>query len=121
MATSVVGTTPELAVYGALVRLGFKPGEDFEFQSAQFGGREIKGGLVADFRLYLPRIIINVQSQYWHYGNSGRMAQDRLQQLALESAGWHVVYIDEEDALRDVMYYVREALAGRDHSRMTRG
>ncbi len=114
--TTLIGSTPELAVYGALKKLGV----DFVFQSSQLGGRNVRGGAIVDFLIPSLSLAINVQSFYWHYGNPDRIAQDRMQQLALEGQGITVIYIDEEDILRNVDYFVREALQFRDHSRMTR-
>jgi len=112
--TTQVGSKPEVKVYNALVKLGIS----FDFQSAQLGGRQELGGMVLDF--YIPDLYlgINVQSEYYHYGNPERIAIDKTQKAILETMGIKVIYIDEEDALRNAVYYVKEALAGRDHSRM---
>ena len=114
--TTQLASTPEKAVYGALKKIGI----DFIFQSSQLGGRNTRGGAIVDFLIPSLSLAINIQSFFWHYGNPDRIAQDRMQQLALEGQGITVIYIDEEDALRNVTYYVEEALQFRDHSRMTR-
>ncbi len=108
-------TKPELAVMNALIKLKI----DFEFQSSFFGGRLQRGGAVADFVIPSLSLVINVQSSYWHYGNPERMAEDRMQQVAYETQGYRVIYIDEEDALKNATYFVSEALRGIDHSRMS--
>ena len=115
------GTNPEHAIYRALEQLGYKEGEDFIFQSSQLGGRMSRGGLVLDFFLPGLNLGINVQGIYWHYQRSGQLAIDRIQRAALESYGITIVYIDEDDALKNARYYVEEALRGVDHSAMTRG
>lgn len=116
----IVATKPEWCVYWALQRLGKTPGVDFSFQSSQQGGRLDLGGAVLDFMLYNPPFIgINVQGIYWHYQFGGeRRAHDRMVRLMIESYGYHLIYIDEDDAIRNPIYYTQEALAGRDHSRM---
>lgn len=114
--TTLKASQPELAVYGALKKTGL----DFQFQSRFFGGTQVRGGLVADFYLPSLSLVINVQSFYWHYGNPQRIAQDRIQQIALEGQGIRVIYIDEQDALKDATRFVQDALRGIDHSRMTK-
>ncbi len=111
-----LGTLPEYFVYQALVRLGFDG--RFEFQSSQFGGRVFKGGLVLDFYIREESLGINVQSQYYHYSNRSRITQDRIQKAQLETQGIRLIWIDEEDILRNTIYYVKEALRFVDHSRM---
>ena len=112
----LIASDAERAVYGALTRSGV----GFIFQSSQLGGRAHRGGAILDF--YIPSLMlgINVQS-YWHYNFPERLAQDRLQQAALEGRGIRMIYIDRVDVLRDADYYVAEALQFRDHSLMTRG
>lgn len=107
---------PELAVRRALDRIGIS----YEFQSAFFGGRLERGGAVVDFLIPSLNLAINVQSDFYHYGNPTRLAQDRMQKLMLEGVGITLIYIDEEDALKSPAWFVNEALAFRDHSRMTR-
>lgn len=75
-----------------------------------------KGGAVLDFEIPSLSIAINVTSRYWHYQTTpGRMA-DELQRVALEGRGTRVIFIDDTDARRNPIYYVREALRGIDHS-----
>ena len=112
--STLEGTAPEMAVYGALKKLKIP----FIFQSSQLGGRQTSGGAVLDFRISYLNLGINVQSFYWHYSNPERVAQDKLLRIALEGQGIIVIYIDEEDALRDADYYVEEALKYNDHSMM---
>lgn len=118
----VVATKPEWAIYWALQRLGKVEGIDFSFQSSRAGGRLELGGAVLDFLIYNPPGIgINVQGIYWHYQFGGeRRAHDAMTRLMLESHGIHVIYIDEDAAERNPIYYTEEALRGIDHSRMER-
>ena len=114
-----VGTAPEFAVFEALNRLGFR--DQFEFQSSKFGGRNVRGGIVADFFIPSLSLIINVQGEYWHYGRPGQLGIDLIQRQQITSSGLRVVYIDESDALENADFYVGEAIRGIDHSKLTRG
>ena len=85
------------------------------------GGRSERGGIIADFFIPEYNLIINVASVYWHYARPGAIANDQMQRATLESQGIRVIYIDEEDALSNPIYYVKLALQGIDKSRMTGG
>ena len=111
------GTLPEYLVYRELVRLQV----EFEYQSSQMGGRQERGGSVVDFLITDLNLVLNVQSQYWHYGRPAAVLADRIQREQLEAQGLTVVYLDEEDLLRNARWYVEEALAGRDHSLASQG
>lgn len=116
------GSEPEMAVFNALLRLGKRPGVDFSFQSKQFGGRIDKGGRVLDFEIYEPKMGINVQGVYFHYEKGSAIIQSDIQTRAfLASMGLTLIFIDEDDALKDAGFYVREALQGKDHSRLGAG
>lgn len=108
------GSKPEYLVYWALLRLGMK--DRFTYQSPALGGRMTKGGAIIDFLIDDLNLAINVTSRYWHYQTTPKRMSDELQRAALEGRGITVIYIDEADALRNPVYYVREALAGKDHS-----
>lgn len=110
------GTLPEYLVFMALIKLGYEG--RFIFQSSQMGGRETKGGTVADFEIPELSLMIFVQGEYWHYSQPGRVAQDKIIASQLEAQGYVVIFIDEEDALANATYYTKEALAFRDHSKM---
>jgi len=112
-----LGTLPEQKIFNALITLGYEG--KFEFQSGQFGGRTQRGGLVFDFYIPELRISINCQGIYWHYTREGGGARDKIQRLQAESNGIRLIYIDEDDANRNAVWYVKEALRGIDHSRMT--
>lgn len=113
-----LGSEPEWLVYHALLRLGYK--DRFTYQSSRMGGRLAKGGAVIDFYIEESNLAINVTSRYWHYATTPLRMADELQRAALEGQGITVIYIDELDLERNPIYYVSEALAGRDHSRFAK-
>jgi hypothetical protein len=112
------GSTPEWTVYWALTQLGYKPDYDFVYQSPQAGGRLEYGGAVIDFYFPEERLAINVQSRYYHYQQAESIMHDAMQRAMMEGWGIRMIYIDEADALANPTYFVKEAIAGRDHSRM---
>ena len=87
------------------------------------GGRLDKGGVVLDFVFTdPPDLAINVQGEYYHYGLGATYIQNDIiirQQMA--GQGINLIFIDENDVLEDVDYYVREALNYKDHSRLGGG
>lgn len=103
-------TTPELAVYGALRRLGI----DFQIQTNLLGGRQAKGGAVADFLILDLALIISVIGEYFHSFPEAK-ARDRIQRISLETAGYKVIYITALNALKDARFYVEAALRGIQH------
>ncbi len=109
------GTLPEYLVYQALIKLGYDG--RFIFQSSQMGGRELKGGTIADFEIPELSLMIFVQGEYWHYG-MGKTAKDLIIASQLEAYGYRVIFIDEEDVLANAVWYTKEALNYRDHSKM---
>ena len=111
-----LGTLPEWAIYWAHLVLGRKEGQDFAYQFM------IDPGMIVDFYEYDLNIVIEVQGLYWHYGQGGyKIGTDLERKINAEARGFQLIYIDEDDALESPIYYVREALLGRDHSRVTRG
>ena len=109
-----VGSIPEYYAWWALTKLKI----DFIYQQPEFGGRLSKGGQISDFYVESLNLAINIQSLYWHTGAS-RQANDRMQKLILEGQGITVIWIDEEDILRDPLYYIKEALRGVSHSALS--
>ena len=114
------GSVPEFYIFWALQRVGLHPDIDFTYQSYEMGGRMQAGGAVVDFIIPEYSLAINVQSIRYHYATSQQKTHDRFLRAMLEGYGIRVIYIDEEDALKDPIFYVKEALVFRDHSRMTR-
>tara|TARA_R100000008_G_C3499225_1_gene122794 strand:+ start:97 stop:498 length:402 start_codon:yes stop_codon:yes gene_type:complete len=117
------GSVPEFLVYASLIKQGKIEGVDFTYQSALMGGRLDKGGVVLDFTFYdPPDLAINVQGEYYHYGQGATYIQNDLivrQQMA--GGGINLIFIDESDILEDVDYYVKEALNYKDHSQLGGG
>ena len=65
---------------------------------------------------------INVQGVYFHYEKGSAIIQSDIQTRAfLAAMGITLIFIDEDDALKDAKFYVREALQGKDHSRLGAG
>ena len=117
------GPLTEWLTLQALVRLGKRLGEDFTYQSAIEGGRTEKGGLVIDFLFTNPPdLAINPQGLHFHYGlGAGKIASDKIARAVLAGLGITLIFIDEDDLTRDAVFYVKEALAYRDHSRLAKG
>lgn len=113
-----IGSLPEWYVFWALLKLGFKG--RFTYQSSRMGGRLSKGGAVLDFEIEELNLAINVQSTYFHYATTRQRVAGELQRAQLESQGTRVIFIDEIDVLRDPVFYVREALEGREHARIAK-
>jgi hypothetical protein len=111
----VTASLPEYTIAKELDRMGLV----YEFQTPMLGGREVKGGLVADF--YLPNysLIISVLGVYYHY-ELNKTAKDVIEATAIMSQGISTIFIDEDDALKNPHYYIEEALRGIDHSRLAR-
>ena len=113
------GSVPEYVAYQAFIKLGLEPGRDFTYQSPLMGGRLDKGGFVIDFLFTMPPdLAVNVQGVYYHYefGVEAK-ARDLIARSALAGQNITLVFIDDDDLLRDAEYYCREALNYQDHSR----
>lgn len=115
-----IGSTPEWIVLVTLERLGKREGIDFTYQSQLLGGRLQKGGRVVDFQFIdPPDLAINVQGVYYHYESGSAIQQDDVQtRVILAGDGITLIFLDEEHVLTEPEFYVREALAYRDHSRL---
>jgi very-short-patch-repair endonuclease len=83
----------------------------------------VSGRTQIDFREYDVNILIEIQGLFWHYqGLDGfKVANDLDRKATIESLGYTLIYIDEDNANTDPVYYLREARAGRDWSRSARG
>jgi hypothetical protein len=114
------GTRPEWAIFWALTAMGRSPGVDFEYIARTPGAYQSYYSTV-DFLLIPENIGIEVQGLFWHYGQGNdKILKDAFRQANFQAGGIKVIYIDEDHAQADPLYYVREALAGRDHSRANR-
>lgn len=111
------GTEPEWAIYWAFGAIGKKEHQDFEY--LYFTEATPNG---VDFYVYDQNLIIEIFGLYWHYQLGGfKLQSDLERQIRLEGMGFQYMVIDEDDAMRAPIWYLREALAGRDHSRLKRG
>ena len=117
------GSIPEYIAYTTFQQLGLRPGEDFSYQSPLLGGRMDKGGLVLDFIFPDRLLAINIQGVYFHYEFKGleTKARDTMARSAIAGEGMTLVFIDDDDLMRDPRYYCQEALNYRDHSRLGGG
>lgn len=111
------GTQPEWAIYWAFGAIGYKEHQQFEY--LYFTEATPNG---VDFYVYDLNLIIEIFGIYWHY----QVGQEKLQgdierQIRLEGMGFSYMVIDEDDAMKAPIHFLREALAGRDHSRLARG
>ena len=117
------GSGPEYVAYQTFISLGKTPGEDFTYQSPLMGGRLDKGGFIIDFMFTNPPDLgINVQGVYYHYqkhpGGVESKARDVLARASMAGENITLIFIDDDDLMRDPRYYCREALNYRDHSRL---
>ena len=117
------GSVPEYVAYRTFIQLGLEPGHDFTYQSPLMGGRMDKGGFVIDFLFTNPPdLAVNVQGVYYHYEfGVETKARDVVARASLAGQNVTLIFIDDDDLLRDPTYYCREALAYRDHSRLGGG
>ena len=117
------GSVPEYVAYSTFIELGRKPGLDFTYQSPFMGGRLDKGGFVLDFMFSdPPDLAINVQGVYYHYefGVEAK-ARDVMARASLAGQNITLIFIDDDHLLSDPLYYCREALNYKDHSRLGGG
>ncbi len=111
-----MGTLPEWAIHWAHEAMGRRPFQDFQYLYT------LDGSHYYDFYEFAERIAIEVQGLYWHYEFEQKAAvNDQMLKVRTEALGITLIFIDEDMALRDPIYYLREALNYRDHSRATKG
>ena len=120
MPSSWEGSEPEWITFIVLQQLGKIPDEDFTYQSPLMGGRLDKGGAVVAFMFRNPPdLAINVQGNYYHYGMGVETkTRDILARVQLATQGIILIFIDEDHLEENPIYYIREALRYRDHSRL---
>ena len=117
------GSVPEFIAYQTIIQLGRRPDFDFTYQSPLMGGRMDKGGFVIDFLFDdPPDLAVNVQGVYYHYefGVEAK-ARDVMARSSLAGQNITLVFIDDDDLMRDPRFYCEEALRYRDHSRLGGG
>ena len=114
------GSVPEYIAHEAFVSLGKIPNQDFTYQAPRMGGRMEKGGAILDF-LFMnpPDLSVNIQGVYYHYefGIEAK-GRDIMARAQMAGQGITLIFIDDDDLMKDPQYYCREALQYRDHSRM---
>jgi len=118
-----LGSVPEYVAYQAFIEIGLEPGQDFTYQSPLLGGRMDKGGVVLDFLFTNPPdLAVNVQGVYYHYefGVEAK-ARDIMARASMAGQNLTLIFIDDDDLMKDPTYYCREALNYRDHSRLGGG
>lgn len=93
MVSEIIASEPERIVLAWLGKRGIT---DYDFQSSQLGGRFELGGSVVDFLFSERQLAWRVQGEYWHQGVE-KTGTDAVQRELLESQGWIVVDIKEED------------------------
>jgi len=118
-----IGSLPEFLVFSELIRRGLQEGTDFTYQSPLLGGRAERGGLVVDFIFSNPPgLAIGVQGEYFHQNQGAQVqARDKMARAQLAGQGITLIFIDAEDILEDVEYYVGQALNFNDLSFLGRG
>lgn len=112
---------PEFLADWALNKLGLHAGSDYEYQVPELGIyiRE-SGSTVVDFLVISqePYIAMPVQGLYWHPTHGEIFEKDKLiMQRLQKELGLVVIPLDEDDLELNALFFVREALAGRDYSR----
>lgn len=113
------GTRPEWATHWALTRLGYQPEIDFFYRQSAYLGQGWGGGEV-DFLLPREQLGFEVQGELWHYGlGTAKIEQDALRGALWKGQGLTVIFLDDADVLKNPIFYVREGLAHRDHSKLT--
>ena len=114
------GSVPEYIAHEAFVSLGKIPDQDFTYQAPRMGGRMDKGGAILDF-LFMdpPDLSVNIQGVYYHYEfGVEQKGRDVMARAQMAGQGITLIFIDDDDLMRDPEYYCREALQYRDHSRL---
>lgn len=116
-----LATKPEWYCYWALERLGKRSGIDFNYRGEVQFLSSLAAAAQLDFTMIDgTQIAMEIQGIHWHYElGAEKIVQDLVRRAELVSSGWTVIFIDEDDALRNPIFYVREALAGREHSYFT--
>ena len=117
------GSMPEYIAYQTFISLGKEPGEDFVYQSPLAGGRLDKGGIVLDFVFSNPPdLAVNIQGVYYHYEFGVEVkARDLMARAMMAGQGISLIFVDDDDLIRDAVYYCREALNYQDHSQLGGG
>lgn len=98
------GSRAEWSVYWALTEIGLKPNYDFIYQAPQNKESPEHGGAVIDFLFPDSSRVINLWNEY-----DGRPHRALVKEMA-KKWGLTIAYINEEDAIREPLFFVKEAL-----------
>jgi len=112
----LAGSSPELLVYDWLTRRRI----EFEFQSSLYGGRQVAGGLVTDFIVWVGAdpMAWRIQGEHWHTGAVVE-AKDKANAIRMLMTTYggrkFIACVDlwESDLYRDHNGVCEEALRGR--------
>jgi hypothetical protein len=117
-----LGTRPEWSIFWAHMVMGFQEHREFEYKYNLTAVFAVSGKTQIDFYERDVQVLIEIQGLFWHYvGLDGfKIFNDLDRKQAVEGLGHTLVYIDEDHANTDPVFYLREARAGRDHSRAAR-
>ena len=110
--TDFTGSDAEYYVFVGLLRHGLREGTDFKYSPRPSLSTVNRGDFIPDFELHKLRIIIQVQSAYFHSKTATQRAVDYITARSLESKGFRVRYISESQARADAYFYVGQALTG---------
>ena len=113
MRSTILGSDLEIKVYEWLVRHGFRPGIDFDFQSQLIGLRGVRelGDAIADFVLIKQNLIWRIQGEYWHH-TPEQNARDTIQKERLQGLGYTVIDLLEADLNERLEYTLQQAIRG---------
>jgi len=104
---TTIATSIELIVLNWLNRNKI----EYEFQSSLMGGFYELGGAVVDILLPQLQLAWRIFGEYWHRGIS-KSGRDLIQKEMLESEGWRVIDIWEEDIRNRLEQTMRLAIVG---------
>jgi len=110
MVQGQIASDLEVMVAGYLTRHSVR----FTFQSKLIGGfsRQL-GDAIVDFVLTDLNILFRVQGTYWHTSVEEK-AKDSVQKLRLQSMGWKVVDLYENDLETRFDFVMQAAIQGRE-------
>jgi hypothetical protein len=109
------GTRPEFIVWRYLVyRKHQVEGTDFIFQSSQFGGKRLFGGVVIDFWLLNLNMVWRVQGERFHKLEVADRVDDMAERLQMEQRGYVVVDLWVEDLNTRASYVLDLAWQGQE-------
>lgn len=120
--TTWPGSDLEWMVFWALTKpLSKTQDVDFTYQAARFGGKAVAGGIAIDFLMMDGTGIgMDIEGEYWHYGNATEISSALIRRERCSNIHINLIFIDGADVKNSVVYYVKEALAGVDHSKLIR-